>query len=115
MSLILALKYLGYEIHVDEESGACHVWQGSHRVAGPYTNIGTCRRWICAQRIRPCPFCGSTVTLVEQHDGSHLFACDQRSTCQGSGLVAYARPGRSLDSAVEAWNRRARVEERPQP
>ena len=55
--------------------------------------------------LKPCPFCGSAVTLQEEQ-GVIGFQCMIGTGCAKSGLVT-AFDARDKDTAIPAWNRRA--------
>lgn len=55
--------------------------------------------------LKPCPFCGEPVTLVEKDSGLLVFKCPDTSPCVGSGLGSFGR-SEQRDTAIAAWNRR---------
>lgn len=59
-----------------------------------------------APELKPCPFCGGNIKLLESKNGSIVtFACQEDSSCIGTGLYILANPEK-LSSAITSWNTR---------
>ena len=57
--------------------------------------------------LKPCPFCGSNVTIeVSENGKAGAFVCTSGSLCIGSGLLIGFVP-EDRDSSIAAWNTRA--------
>jgi Lar family restriction alleviation protein len=56
-------------------------------------------------RLKPCPFCGSSHVVIEgpefSEDRTFAVRCDEDDTCWAS-MEGFA----TIESAIEAWNRR---------
>jgi Lar family restriction alleviation protein len=58
-----------------------------------------------APELKPCPFCGSEVTIATGVTASAIY-CGSPSSCLGSGLLIGFGPNDEC-TAIDAWNRRA--------
>lgn len=57
--------------------------------------------------VKPCPFCGKSVSTIDNCDGDFAVVCDWgNGGCGGSGGYRV-----SQDAAIEVWNNRAKEKE----
>lgn len=57
--------------------------------------------------VKPCPFCGKSVSTIDNTNGDFAVVCDWGK--DGCGAVGGYRG--SQRAAIEAWNRRAKEKE----
>lgn len=56
--------------------------------------------------LKPCPFCGSEVTIEDRGDGDlFVILCPEGSPCIGSGFANYGLRSKKAE-AITAWNTR---------
>lgn len=56
--------------------------------------------------LKPCPFCGNTIKLIEKRDGMFMVRCAKY--CLGvRDYIGYIISAQTKDEAAIAWNKRA--------